>query len=452
MAAALQHKENEAAFEDRKKRFIADPAAKLRQSVAFVSPGCNPPMLTDEQLSNVAKAPPAVSAFATNGTIQSSDELTQEELDHRFAVALQEQEDNELRFQIEHTSRRSSRSNAFPIHGGSNNLCRNNIAWVQNDGNLNSASNSHNNGTSTFKQIFPSSFAAWTKGTISAEAQVDASSPDLKPKAIKSVHFGGNVLPPPSNSGTSREMSYSPLHFEQNQESSSSLMSQAARHFLGSVGSWDNSNTALMDSSDGTFRVRIQEQMSGSSAAATGSELNDIQSQNLQEIQRVDSGEGQEVELMDVRDESSMPPPKPRFQIDWSSRAVPESMGGSQLVNPVHKHRSMSKIGVSPSFNLEMDESANSHLSGNVSLGGGSLCNLFNEKEPSPDEMIYRVLQQVPSWERSMRSRSPLSISSVDEEADSLITVRNPVGEKPFGPLTPIKDDPNEMNTSMDWE
>lgn len=427
MAAILQHQEKEAVFEDRNRWLKSDPAAKLRQSTAFVSPGHRPFMQTDAR-----HVPPPVAAPSFDHTVKTDHEMTQEEIDHRLAVALQEEEDNALSYQIEHTSRRASRSSAFPMHGGSNNLCRNNISWV-NQGNANAntpgspaaASNaSQSNSASAFEQILPTSFVQWTKGF----ANYPTSQEKDKPTA-KNVHFGD------------RNSSYSPIQFEENQESAP-IMSQAAGHMLdSSLGSWDNSNTGMMESSGASFRVRVQQVTSPSAARKHPPS---VRSSTRLHVQTLESTEGQEVELMDVRDESGMPPPEPRFFLGGS--------GGSS-----HRRQNLALNGISPSHSLDMDESGNSNLSGNGSLGGGSLCNIFAEKDPSPDEIIHRVLQQVPSWERSMersmRSRSPLSMSDPSEEGDSMIRVRQSSVEKPFAPpMTPIKDNPNEMDTGMDWE
>lgn len=425
MAMVLQHQEKEAVFEDRNRWLKSDPATKLRQSTAFVSPGYRPMM--QAECSNIAAAVPAASF---DHTIKSRDDqdMTQEEIDHRLAVALQEEEDNSLRYQIEHTSRRASRSSAFPMHGGSNNLCRNNISWVNQANNNNAASSpaaasNASNSASAFEQILPTSFVQWTKGF---------STTDTKKPSLKTV--------PDSNDR------YSPLHFQP--EESAPIMSQAAarNHMLDvSVGSWDNSNTGgMMESSGASFRVRVHQVTSPSSERKYPP-----QSPPRHRVHALASPEGQEVELMDMRDESGMPPPEPRF-----SRTGYDNFGGSG--GSSQRRHNLGMNGLSPSNSLDMDESGNSNLSGNGSLGGGSLCNIFAEKDPSPDEIIHRVLQQVPSWERSMersmRSRSP-SMGDLDEEGNSMIRVRQTSTEKPFAPpMTPIKDDPNEMDAGMDWE
>eukprot|EP00980_Cylindrotheca_fusiformis_P020769 scaffold7755_cov104-Cylindrotheca_fusiformis.AAC.14 len=432
MAVLLQQQERQAVFDDRNRWLKSDPAAKMRQSTAFVSPGRKPVMLAET--SNAAVAVPA---HSFDHTAKREDvDMSQEEIDHRLAVALQEEEDNSLRHQIEHTSRRATRSSAFPMHGGSNNLCRNNISWVNhgNDNNNNNnnmsspvADSNASNSASAFEQILPTSFVQWTKGFASRSS----SSHD---KIKKHLHPDDRSLDGRANGR------YSPLHFDHHHQNSS-----AGNMLDSSVGSWDQSNTGMMESSGASFRVRIQQVTSPSAARKQSPSSPRLR------VQTLESAEGQEVELMDMRDESGMPPPEPRFSRMGNGF---DTSGLSSSGESSQRRHNISMNGISPSHSLDMDESGNS---GNGSLGGGSLCNIFAEKDASPDEIIHRVLQQVPSWERSMerslRSRSPLSMSEVDEDGNSMIRVRQTAIDKPFAPpMTPIKDDPNEMDTGMDWE
>ncbi|CAJ1970198.1 unnamed protein product [Cylindrotheca closterium] len=418
MAMTLQHQEKQAVFEDRKRRLTSDPANKLRMSVAFVSPGHLPRMQADSNDVAGAAASPSFDMSSTNK------EMSQEELDHRFAVALQEQEDNELRYQIEHTDRRASRSSAFPMHGGTRNVSRNSISWLNQGAHASPAPapGANNNSSSTFEQILPTSFMTWTKTLANGQSTQDESGQNEK-----HVPLGAD--------GT-----YSPIHLEDSAQSQ--MMPPTTRHMLdSSVGSWENSNTGLMESSDGNFRVRIAHIASPKKQRANPS------SPGLRIHALDNSGEGQEVELMDVRDEPGLPPLDKQFSRVGTSGFLPESMPSSNFYD------GKKNGNISPTQSLDMDESGNSNLSGHGSLGGQSLCNIFAEKDATPDEIIHRVLQQVPSWERSMRSRSPLSMSDYIEEGDSMIRVRNASIEKPLAPpMEPIKDDPNEAESGMDWE
>jgi len=416
MAMTLQHQEKQAVFEDRKRRLTSDPANKLRMSVAFVSPGHVPRMQADSN--DVARAAAAPSFHMPT----KSKELTQEELDHRFAVALQEQEDNELRYQIEHTDRRASRSSAFPMHGGTRNISRNSISWVNQGNNAHGspAPVASNSSSSTFEQILPTSFMTWTKNLASGQ-------PAHEERAQ------GEEDVPREADGT-----YSPINLEDSGQSQ--MMPPTTRHMLDcSVGSWENSNTGLMESSDGNFRVRIAQIASPRKPRAVPS------SPGLRVHALENSDEGQEVELMDVRDEPGIPSLEKQFS-RVGAGFLPEPMPSSNFFGRKNGN-------ISPTQSLDMDESGNSNLSGHGSLGSGSLCNIFAEKDASPDEIIHRLLQQAPSWERSIRSRSPLSMSDYIEEGDSMIRVRHSVIEKALAPpMEPIKDDPNEAEFGMDWE
>ena len=56
---------------------------------------------------------------------------------------------------------------------------------------------------------------------------------------------------------------------------------------------------------------------------------------------------------------------------------------------------------------------AKAGLRGAGAVGGGSVCNVL---DPHEDENMNRALTQVTCWERSMRSKSPLSNGAVDED------------------------------------
>ena len=121
--------------------------------------------------------------------------------------------------------------------------------------------------------------------------------------------------------------------------------------------------------------------------------------------------------------------------------------------------------GISPVNSLEMDESAAGMEQGSV--GGGSLCQVF-DKDPNslggaedvlPSPMNSRVIAQIPSWERSMRSKSPLSFGSIDESDDSMIRVRMAKFEKTHArAMSTIQDtntpppEENDESTAMEWE
>jgi hypothetical protein len=91
--------------------------------------------------------------------------------------------------------------------------------------------------------------------------------------------------------------------------------------------------------------------------------------------------------------------------------------------------------GDSPASSMDMDLSAATDpFSCAGSIGGASLCKVFdaeaqqqqqqqlNNAIPSPNMAGNRMLSQMPSWERSMRSKSPLSLSSGDLDDHSLVS------------------------------
>jgi len=180
---------------------------------------------------------------------------------------------------------------------------------------------------------------------------------------------------------------------------------------------------------------------------------------------------------MDVRDESSsMPPPYSRgsgTQIDWPSRAgchtwIPDAIGyntesSSQFghhennrdqhghhgvahhLDNDHSH-TYSRVDISPINSMDMDFSHSSlqgrqrtsGSNGRGSHASSSLMNVFEKKsDPSQEGLNPQIHRPEPSWERSYRSRSPVSIgdtSSGNGTENSLIRVNSHrVKDKLFG-------------------
>lgn len=119
---------------------------------------------------------------------------------------------------------------------------------------------------------------------------------------------------------------------------------------------------------------------------------------------------------------NNMPPPPRRIEIDWPSKMVgcqsnwlPETFNTpaffNQKVNPL-----------SPSASLEMDVSAvgTEGISCTDSIGGASLCQVFSHDQLEDEAeladplspMDQPELSHMPSWERSVRSKSPSTICS----------------------------------------
>lgn len=363
LAMELQQQENVAAYEARKARM--DPNRGAARSNAFVSLGTTP---TAHNVRAFQTSPKRKSFGSSTVDLTG---LTQEERDHRLAVALQEQEDNVIRHQLEaggHSSRGTARSSAA---------------------------------YKSLEQVVPASFVAWvTQDT------------GLKPKAVSkpsTVQSDGNrgqttAISRQSSVASDRSML---SHNDQN----NSLLSQVAHHILGS---WDQPSTQGV----------VQAQ-----PIAQQQQLLEEQMQQDEEME----GEGLEVQLQEHRDEHTT---NPDVQIDWPSRVgschswLPETLGA--WTGGPH-HGMQEHTGISTVNSLEMDVSGNQG-----SLGGGSLCQLFEH-----DESLQRALREVPSWEKSMRSKSPLPFHSNDGE-DSYIRVRH---MKP-----PLRPAPVPDNGDMDWD
>jgi hypothetical protein len=525
LAMELQHQEKEAAFEDKKRRYQEDPN-RNRMSISYVTPGTarrpNSSYARDrgahENQSKVAKASSgeydpyhkasaAFAAMKVDDPRPSPAELTQEQRDHRLAVELQEQEDYEINSRREATfqkTRRAMSSNAY--------------SKVQRTGGFMSYGKSDANAytfgtTSNFENLVPASFAAWTKASVSfgglsaASGSQDAKAADQKPAALHkrqreasdSSHDHRRVQFKDGTNGSRQGMradNYSPINFQeddpfmmvddgiskikpdsqQGDDNNSSLLAQVANHILNPWGSWDTSKHNSVD--DGAHRNHAPGQTRQQSVT---SGHNPPQFEAQRDSPIID---GHEVQLRDVLDELSMPPPEPRAEIDWPSRVgschtwIPESLeaGAASFFGNSSRMGNLStfQLGISPVNSMEMDASAagTEQYSCAGSVGGGSLCQVFDKDTQAvdmlPSPMNHRIIHQIPSWERSMRSRSPLSLGSVEDSDDSMIRVRHEkFYDKNTGPSAPPMSTIEDMspppavrpqargrsqNSDMDWE
>ena len=540
IAMALQQEENAKAFEDRNRRFGSD--RRSSRSAAFCAPGYRPRLLNDHALDQheqgLSRKRPAMSASryvggrrnsltSSLGTPTYSDVSvpsqqsvkrtpnSQEEMDHRMAVALQDQEDKVRHGRLGENGK-TSRSNAQSQvqranHGfGLESMVPPGLmAWTRR-GSLNSAASGNNANNDAAMDHDDDPLGLDRKPAAADDDNIfmkqlenighhhhnhDHSLGSLSSRG-RGVHFkddsdmislfgeGGTVIPPPSSTNGSlrvRDLSttnINPISLDDSQNSrlsqfqkrgnsrqmgipqrrlsnehDSSLLSQVASHILGTFGtSWAENDGTTGRGSSGNQ----QHQRSASRRSSISSRIADCD---------METEMGQEV-IMDVRDESNMPPPHPRgtgHQVDWTSRAgchswIPETIGanasaffgGSQddhdnlLSQHPHDHslahdhsltrqNSYSRADISPVNSLDMDMS--SSFFGNRSRGGGNssnLMNLFDQKtnDPHPQEIHppnhQPVLQQIPSWDRSYRSRSPtISLADLEDQDDSLIRVNS---------------------------
>jgi hypothetical protein len=260
-----------------------------------------------------------------------------------------------------------------------------------------------------------------------------------------------------------------PHSLESTDAHNDSLMNQVANQLLVSFGSWDTSTFCGNNDSDD----RVPFPNSGSAPAAAAEE---------EEEEMAVEWEGQEVQLTKDLDYNSvgsderMPPPqlRQRQAPDHASSVGFSSLGSCHSWLPEQIGGAVSYFGGSTA---SMDMDYNSAGGGNLStgggteqfstggsLGGGSLTRVF-EHETLPDDMpsamtpnmSHRNLSQIPSWERSVRSRSPLSIGS-DDDDESLVSKAESVLSKgsatsSLSGLRGAPTSPTHMGTDdMAWE
>jgi hypothetical protein len=276
----------------------------------------------------------------------------------------------------------------------------------------------------------PSFVASWTRGSFSfADPSADHHDDNVSTTSSRRVSFKEDSI--------KRGRSSEPMdlgHPSEAQEGS--LLTQVANHILGS---WDPTGVACTMNPEGSVNDQEQQVVAPREGQDIGQEVELVEDIAMDYDMAAED---------DIREESAtMPPPA---EMDWASRVgschtwLPEassffSMGGNNAL--------------SPTASLEMDQSA-----AGVSLGGNSLRDVFKEEDaqqsigqvysedlmasPRPS-MNARVLNQIPSWERSFRSHSPSTVAS----DSSFLSKANERGLS--GGLTPRTLSPRN---SMEWD
>eukprot|EP00934_Nitzschia_sp_Nitz4_P007945 Nitzschia sp. Nitz4//scaffold284_size24204//6850//8820//NITZ4_008414-RA/size24204-processed-gene-0.7-mRNA-1//-1//CDS//3329545682//7935//frame0 len=351
------------------------------------------------------------------------DRLTQEQRDHRLALALQEQEDNHLRHQLTvsgNESRRTSRSNAYSQ-----------VTRVARDRYSASETSSSQMAQVTLDQNLPAQLVAWVTSDPSIKTK---EAPDRQ----RSVQFKEQAAAQNAQTGPSRPEFYRRQSSAASTESrplqpqaepNASLLSQVATHILG----WD-SHAMHSDSK------------------LPAADNDDCMEDNDEPM----DAEGLEVQLRDVNNETSMPPPEPRIQEDWHSRTgschswIPETFGAA-WAGATHSIGGGSTLheDLSPVNSLVMmDGSINPH---NMEHGATSLSQILDN-----DDSLQRALRTEHSWERSMQ----LSITSVEGDESSFIRrrdykpSRNHLPHRPGGNGSSVRlsGSGNYFHSGMDWE
>eukprot|EP00546_Thalassionema_frauenfeldii_P008110 CAMPEP_0178910832 /NCGR_PEP_ID=MMETSP0786-20121207/9321_1 /TAXON_ID=186022 /ORGANISM="Thalassionema frauenfeldii, Strain CCMP 1798" /LENGTH=678 /DNA_ID=CAMNT_0020583137 /DNA_START=148 /DNA_END=2181 /DNA_ORIENTATION=- len=221
----------------------------------------------------------------------------------------------------------------------------------------------------------------------------------------------------------------------------SSLLSQVANHIMGS---WDTSmictnssieDAGLPNSKHGPCTFFNHDPPHVSLADA----MEDEEGQEVELVEIMDCKEdgfeksAEHEDYDDIRvpppDGNNMPPPPRRIEIDWPSKMTGcNSNWLPETFNPPSFFTQKSNP-LSPSTSMDMDESAvgTEGISCTGSVGGASLCQVFSHEQiadgeglPSPSNVInHQVLTQMPSWERSVRSKSPSTVCSDSSVVDN---------------------------------
>lgn len=244
-----------------------------------------------------------------------------------------------------------------------------------------------------------------------------------------------------------------PLNHE-DQDPNASLMTQVADRILSTFGSWDTSTFCGGEVSEEnlTFRNSLINANKGQPRRKPAPS----------EDMTVE-WEGQEVQLMEPArpaiDDSreQMPPPevRRRSHYDGASSIAFSSLGSCHSWLPDHVSATASLF----SWKAEDQSAATGHenFSVNESVGGASLTRVFeNESQADANShmtpvMTHRSLSQMPSWERNIRSRSPLSIGSDDMSLISKTSSKVSESHLALSNEDEVEDkDP--ADTEMAWE
>lgn len=293
-----------------------------------------------------------------------------------------------------------------------------------------------NAGAESIKNWAQSSFSlSGVPSTTSADGNATTSSKPISYKHERKMvkfredpsHTKRRVRPCYSPVGDDHDMEPSPVDVDTN----SSLMSQVANHILGNIGSWDAAIACGADARDETVPFPAKSERS--------------EQGYTQDTEMTVEWEGQEVQLVDdKREDDSMPAPQSRRD---SHNLAFGSVGSCHSWLPEQVSAAASYFSGRDDDTMNYSQAGNSMIGGSTmgnsimgdnlsqgdSIGGSSLTKVF-EHEASP-----RNIHPMSSWERSVRSRSPLSL--VDDDDASLISKTSSKG----GTLSPVQSVTEEM-------
>lgn len=259
-------------------------------------------------------------------------------------------------------------------------------------------------------------------------------------------------------------------------------MNQVANQILGSLGSWDAGSILCGNDT-------VEKPKPAYPRVTAGQSVPHPPSHDHEDDMAVE-WEGQEVQLLDrcanesdgsVASEERMPPPMPprhghAVPDNQSSTGVSSlafsSLGSCHSWLPVSEQFSTAASyfggrGEEGSLDMEGGGSILDNQSGMMmgdhsatgSIGGASLTRVFeNEVLPDvPTSMMpeapgnHRVLASMPSWERSLRSRSPLCLESDDEDVSLISKESSKISAENYYGAYPMQHQQPEAN-GMVWE
>lgn len=425
LAMALQQEENVKAFEDRNRRFGSD--RRSSRSTAYCAPGYRPRLLNDSVEGTGAmagsspgrkKRPPMSAshylahASPSNARTHTDSNMDTYEMDLKPPAKEKE-----------------------PVKSMSNGLNQHDMEHHHNDHDF-SYSSQHKD-DSDIMSVFGELGKFDSTGSITrvrnmfmGKSNNASNSQNYNPIALNQGERNRRNEQHSQQQHTKRDRN-------NEHQQDSSLLSQVAHHILGNFGvggSFVDNDTSHNNTDD--------------SVPHDHSHGDNMDSEMEMEL-------GQEV-IMDVRDESSsMPPPHARgsgTQIDWASRAgchswIPDAIGYNETPSSHFVQRgnnrdqsssshhgndhSLTRQGVyrqtdiSPINSMDMDfsrSSINGSQRSRANLGRGNsatFMNVFDHKhdDSHPEQLLPQIhrsaLQSVPSWERSYRSRSEISLGDL---------------------------------------
>lgn len=218
-----------------------------------------------------------------------------------------------------------------------------------------------------------------------------------------------------------------PHHVDSNDQGNSSIIAQVAHYLVPTLGSWDLANIVCGNDTVDGLPTSSFAQLTASSRPPGMDESyhedDDAIEWEGQEVQLVDESRGAQ-EQQQAYDDSDRRNNPDRHHARGDANSIAFSSIGSchswipEQFGSAASYFSYNNKTVGSGGSIDMDYSAGG------SLGGNSLTKVF-ENEPLDGELLdtvspnmtHRMLSRIPSWEKNLRSKSPVSNCSEDDES-----------------------------------